>query len=627
LGGIAGVARFDTGGDASVERLVERQLAVSEHRGGQAFRDFDGRAALAARRHEVDLAGGAGDGDLIVVADARLDDRTALLDALGMDDPARSADDGGDARLILEAYRRWGEACAAHLSGDFAFAVWDRRQGTLYAARDRVGVKQLHYHRAGHTLVFATEIRAVLTALAERPALNRAVVAYHLLDVMEDEEATLFEGVRRLAPGHFMLVDEGGVATRRYWALDPSRETRLANDGEYADAYRALFHQAVADRLRGPGRTGAMVSGGLDSSSIAAMAGQVGGPGGRDLAVFHAVFPQLGESADSAYVQQLLAGGSFEAHEVPITDIGPLSAGSASGDDEPLRTPGLRLHLGLYAAARAAGCAAILDGDGGDDVVSHGNGRLAELVRSGRFAALVRESRLLRMRTGVPVRRTLATWGLRPLLPETLLRRRRVMLGRDPWGCAVPTPLNPEFARAIDLPARLRNLCAATSGTPHSAREEHMWMLTSGLTAHSLGVLDRVAAAEAIEPRFPFLDHRLMEFCLSLPGDQKLADGWTRVVARRGMAGVLPDDIRWRGDKATMTGGLVGGLLHADREVLRDIIDGDGAIWDFADRDRVRALSARFLALPTPGDALMLWLVASTARWLQQVPAVPRVAA
>jgi asparagine synthase (glutamine-hydrolysing) len=359
-----------------------------------------------------------------------------------------------------------------------------------------------------------------------------------------------------------------------------------------------------------------MLSGGLDSSSIAATARGLQ-PGDSSLPVFNAVFTRLPPSLDAPFVEALLAQGGYEAHRVPIGTTGPLSAMTPDRDDEPLRVPGLALQLALYAAARDAGCTAILDGDGGDDAVSHGTARLAELSRAGRAGALVREARALRARTGTPMRSTLVSWGVRPLVPEPVLRARRVLWGRDPWGAALATPINPDFARSIDLPARLAALTGQTAGVPRSAREEHHRLLTTGLTAHSLGVLDRAAARVPVEPRYPFLDHRLLELCLALPSDQKLSDGWTRVVARRAMAGILPDEVRWRGGKAAMTGAMVEGLRSVDGTLLREIVEGDGPVWEFADRAATRAVHRRFLERPHGRDALVMWLIASTDLWLR----------
>jgi asparagine synthetase B (glutamine-hydrolysing) len=278
MGGIAGVVRL--GGDEAVVRAqLDRQLAAIPYRGEVVTRHVAGAAVLASIRRATDCAGSAEGGPgLAVVADARLDGRAALIDQLSIGVPAATLKDGGDARLILEAYRRWGEGCAAHLSGDFAFAVWDAPQRTLYLARDRTGVKQLYLHRDSTMLAFASEIRAVLAVPGVSRRLNRAALADHLLDVMEEAEATLFDAVTRLTPGHWLRAGLDGVRTEPYWALDSRREIRLGGDDQYAEAYRLALAESVGDPLRRPGRGGALGRRGGVGRGRAAPPG----PGGGD---------------------------------------------------------------------------------------------------------------------------------------------------------------------------------------------------------------------------------------------------------------------------------------------------------------------------------------------------------
>ena len=615
MSGVCGVAAF--GGRVDVREARAVQVARLSHRGGAAVAEAGDRVAVAALRWPLDtggdLAANPGNG-LLVVADSRLDNLPALVAQLDL--PYGSS----DAEVILAAYRRWGPACCAHFEGDFAFALVDTGRDLVLLGRDRVGVKQLYYHWDGHALVFATEIKAVIAVSGVPRRLNRSRLAEHLLDVMENVESTLFEEVRAVPPAHAVSFGPSGRTAARFWALDPAAELHLASDDLYAAAYREAFLAAVANRLRGPGRTGVMLSGGIDSSAIACAAVHLGGgAGGLPVPAFHAAFAGQPLGPDDPYADRVLAAGGFEACPVAVGEFGPLTASLDEGaDDEPLRAPGLGLQQAVYAAARNAGCGAILDGDAGDDVVSHGLARLGELVRAGHPGAAVRQARALAARGGPPARGAVWAWGLRPLLPVEVLELTRRLRGRRAWSCALPVPLTPGFAESIDLDARLAELCAPQRRPPLSAREDHWRTLTSGLTPHALGVLDRAAARVGVEPRYPFLDARLMELCLSLPADQKLDGGWTRVVARRAMAGIVPDEVRWRGGKAPMSGGLVRGLAGPDRDVLQQAMEAGAPVWEFVDRGALEPVAAGFAERPDPADALILWLVASTDLWLRR---------
>src|SRR5207245_10257224 len=181
----------------------------------------------------------------------------------------RAPSDATDAALILAAYERWGERCPEHLLGDFALAIWDARRATLFCARDHFGVKPFYYHHApGRLFCFASEIKG-LVALAEVPRrLNETRVADYLVPLLEDKEITFYEEIVRLPPAHRMAVTREGVRMEQYWALDPEREIRMKSDGEYAEAFREIFTEAVRWRLRSAIPVESMSSGVLDSSSI-----------------------------------------------------------------------------------------------------------------------------------------------------------------------------------------------------------------------------------------------------------------------------------------------------------------------------------------------------------------------
>ncbi|MCM3901866.1 MAG: asparagine synthetase B, partial [Pyrinomonadaceae bacterium] len=198
-------------------------------------------------------------GDFVITTDARLDNRDELISNL--DSSGLKVKGITDSELILAAYRQWGECCTEKLLGDFAFAIWDKRERILFCARDHFGVRPFYYYSSPtKAFVFASEMKAVF-ALPEVPyELNEVRLGDHLADVFVEDESTFYRGILRLPPAHSMTVSRGRVSTRRYFALDAELEVRLGSDDEYAEAFRELFTKAVGCRLRATGPVGVMLS-------------------------------------------------------------------------------------------------------------------------------------------------------------------------------------------------------------------------------------------------------------------------------------------------------------------------------------------------------------------------------
>ena len=318
MSAIAGIVRLDgaPADRANLDRMLERLAHRGPDGHGSHIADSCGLGhrmlwttpeSLHERLPLTDSTG-----DLTLTADARIDNREELCSLLSAPSTVTDAD------LILQAYARWGERCPERLLGDFAFALWDARRGLLFCARDHFGVKPFYYHhRPGRLFAFASEIKGLLV-LSEVPRrLNETRVADYLVPLLEDKEITFYEEIVRLPPAHRMAVTREGVRMEQYWAPDPEREIRMKSDGEYAEAFREIFTEAVRCRLRSAFRVGSMLSGGLDSSSIVCVARELlAKNGGGKLHTFSAIFPDVPECDEREYIDEVIAGGGLEPHLV-----------------------------------------------------------------------------------------------------------------------------------------------------------------------------------------------------------------------------------------------------------------------------------------------------------------------
>ena len=199
------------------------------------------------------------------------------------------------------------------------------------------------------------------------------------------------------------------------------------------------------------------------------------------------------------------------------------------------------------------------------------------------------------------------------------------------WSCGRHQPswtltriIKRDFAQRIGLAARSQALLGKQSIPAHTAREDHWRRLTSGLVPFVLEVADRAAAAFALEPRYPFFDQRVVEFCLALPPEQKLSQGWTRVIMRRAMAHLLPENVRWRRGKSDLSPNFIRGLRQCVQEPLGETILNDMHIIEpYVDMAAVHQAYSRYVAHGPEDDAYTIWRARTLALWLWQTKPTP----
>jgi asparagine synthase (glutamine-hydrolysing) len=593
---------------------------------------------------------------LVLVADARIDNREELLRALGI----HGRDILSDGEIILAAYSRWGADCVHRLLGDFAFVVWDGSARSLFCARDPMGVKPFYYYASPRFFAFASEIKALLTIPGVDPAIDPEQVALFLDWHHEDRAATMYRGVLRLPAAHTMRVTSRGTFPTRYWDVANASDTRFARDDEYIEAFRSHFAAAVHARMRCAHPIGATLSGGLDSSSIVCMSRQLRGDADAPLHTFSLVFPDLPERElrvidERAFVDAVVRPGGVEPHFIRGDTLSPMRDARRMlwHLDEPYSTPNLYLHCGLFEAAESSGVRVLLDGFDGDSVVSHGFGRLAGLARTGQWEVLDDEirafsahhgkapalalhqfvlphlallarrghpmpwlqmARELARRFGLSRREIAVRFGVLPLVPASLRRASR-MLKREPT--TERGILRPDLARAVQ---RRRRGAERDQWRSLSERDEHVKGLSHPLFQLTLEIADKAAAAFGVEPRYPFFDRRLIEFCVGLPESQKFDGGWPRLLFRRAMEGILPREIQWRSSKANL-GPNFHRRFHAIDLAEREAFDND-VLQPYVQVDNLSQVLRRYRGAPesdrTTAHATLLFRAAILEMWLDR---------
>ncbi len=492
-----------------------------------------------------------------LVADVRLDNREELISALAPVAPAR----GGvvtDPELLLAAYRRWGTECPPRLTGDFVFALWDARTHTLFVACDALGARTVYTLDDPRRFVLASEIAGMLDLPDVEARINELLVLERLAGVFVPRGEAVFEGIRILEPGHALTLRDGRLHRWRYWSPEPQAPIRYARDDEYTEHFLELLDRAVRCRMRSIGPVGVMMSGGCDSTLVAALA--AGALGDMDL-------PQQALRSYSYVFKELRACDESEYIEAVVDHLG-LDAAYVDGDrlwafcdlDQPSVprqslwiNPVIQLARASYSRATADGCRVLLDGHFGDMIFAGSLFRVQELVRQRNWRALCKLESRVESRWVMDVLRVL----LRPVVPSSIrdaLRMRRRLADANP---AVEPRLTAKLlgrieAEASPLPGRLTHLA-------HSIRMTSEARL-AGNEVHSQDYpLARCS---------PYFDRALAEFILSIPMTQLYRQGHNRWLQRNAMRRRLPDCVCSRVDKTSLSSVLRLGLKREHKQIL-----------------------------------------------------------
>lgn len=473
---------------------------------------------------------------LKIWTDVRLDNRDELVAALG--------DAATDDELILKAYTRWGDDCASHLLGDFAFVIWDHLRRRLYAARDHVGIRQLSYYFDGRVFACASLPEQLFDypEVEARPDLQ--TLANYLLDRFPDANATLYQGIRRLPGGHYMSVTGSGISLHRYWDPANSASIPCRSDDEIVAGFRDVLATAIRSRLSET-PVACALSGGLDSSAIACL--------GRHIApdlltrAYSMVFDEL-PCDERRYIDETARHTGIEVEHCP-TDSGKGSLPLSSFN--PDRFPGVPcdatflMSLDWLERARAQGMRVLLWGLGGDELLTSGDAYLSDFIRQRRLLAAAHAVGYRIRHAGIAEWKSCFTACLRPIVPGSVkaIRRKRKPFSPPRW-ISKQFLLDSGALRQPALPRRTFD-CEALQLIYDG--------LTSGRTVgYTLPGTDALAAAFSLEFRHPFLDRRVIEFVFGIPtGRGEFFAG--KLLLKEALSGILPETVRTRLDKTCFT--------------------------------------------------------------------------
>jgi len=457
-----------------------------------------------------------------------------------------------DTETILHLYEEYGEECVDHLRGMFAFAIWDSRKRELFIARDRLGVKPLYYTQTNDgSLYFASEIKALLEARALKAEVNYQALPDYLANHAPSGEETLFSGIKRLLPGHTLLWRDGAIQIKRYWDVSFRRdESGARSDSDYIVEWSELFRESVRLRLMSDVPLGMFLSGGIDSSAIAAvMSGMVADP----IKTFSVAFAER-EANELQYARLVAKTFKTDHREVVVSPKEFFAAlpKLVWHEDEPLAHPS---SVALYFVSRLASqhVKVVLTGEGSDELLA-GYGRYRKTMLNMQWGARYHQLAPAGIRNAVLKRVTGLSSGsrLRPKLMRTFLTLSPDIESIYFDNFAVfpramqSDLLTPEVCDrigtgAVDPYSVIRSVLRQTDAT--SLLDRLLYADTKTYLHELLMKQDQMSMAASIESRVPFLDHKLVEFSARLPERMKFRGRTTKYILRESMKGVLPEEI------------------------------------------------------------------------------------
>lgn len=461
-----------------------------------------------------------------------------------------------DSEVILHLYQEYGADCLSRMNGMFAFAIWDRRRRTLFAARDRMGIKPFYYHWNGRRLLFASEIKAILEHPDVPREPNPTAIADYLVCGQALAGRTFFRGVEELPPGHALLLEGDSLRTWSYWELEYDYQYDRM-DADVIEEVAALLDDAVRIHCRSDAPLGCHLSGGLDSSTVACLTARHRGP----VKSFSIRSPGGALFDETPYAKAVSshAGTQYLEAAADASDVARLTPRLVWHMDTPMATPG---GVNYYAASRLAAdhVKVSLTGHGGDEVFagypaqfqlpfgttdmfdSSGRPSQPDMTRWYRLRAMLRREGLSGFWTRLRAR----------LGPTTAGDPERMWIALH---CGPPLSRNPHvdphFVRQLGGYTPDSDYLAAFRG----ARTDQL--LDRGLhhdlrcyLPSLLHMEDRVSMAVSLESRVPLLDYRVAELMARIPPEQKVRDRVPKRLLREAASRWLPDEVLRRRDKA-----------------------------------------------------------------------------
>jgi len=480
-----------------------------------------------------------------------------------------------------------------------------------------MGVKPFYYYLDDDMFVFGTEIKALFKVEGVPREINERKVALYLMKDTMDTKTTFYKDINSFLAAHYFKIDKNKYKKKRYWKLDPNLEIKMGSEEEYVQAFREIFEKSVKCRLRSSYKIGFELSGGLDSSSIVCMTSKIfseKGNANETINTFSSVYDAVPECDERYYIKKVLNKYKINSTFINGDNISPLKDIKKVlwHQDQPFFSPHLTNQIESYKKMRDMDIRIIFSGEGGDQIVSHGNNYLKELTFKFKWKKLISEINGLSNNFNESKYEIIKENIIFPAIPYSIKKFIKLFLKKR----KVNFELNKTFLKRLGMTNednQLNNLEKLTS------KEYHYFVINHPLAQTVFGIMDRSIAGFKIEQRYPFFDKRMVEFCYSLPTEMKLKFGWNRYIMRLAMENILPEEVQWRPGKANLNVSFKRNLMLFEKDTILEFVnDNYGKIEEYVNKNNLKKILEENLK-GKENNLFNLWLIILLNSWIKKM--------
>lgn len=479
-----------------------------------------------------------------------------------------------DDSIILSAFDKWGYDCVNYLMGDFAFAIWNKETQELFCARDHLGVKPFNYYFNANTFVFSSDISAILAQMDLDFTLDEQQIADTLSIIKSEKFRSSYQEIQKLPPAHYLTLKDGKLELKKYWKLEPQNINRQ-RDIEVINEFKNLLIESVKCRLSNIPNAGAELSGGIDSSSVTAIASQF-----TQIKTFSHILPdnQLGKihpfTDERKFINLLTEYCQIQDRNFISSEESLLKAIKEHVKDfKSLSQQNFGVFSDqLYKTAMHENISVLLSGFGGDEIVTSQSAEyIKELASINNWEELKIDLRNQYLKTPKYFSSIVKIY-LKSNFSSIYMIYRFFKFQKSWQKKRFKTlALNPIFKKSLRIKRRYINYYKKLK--TNSLQEKNNERITHPHVSQRLEYCSLIARKYGIEYRYPLLDIRLIEFYLSVPPRLKARNGIGRYIIRRAIEGIVPEKIQWRNDKSGATIPTVFMRMLNDKEEIQQLIE------------------------------------------------------
>ncbi len=485
---------------------------------------------------------------LVLIGDIRLDNKAQLIKKLQLSSSA----DKTDGQLILNAYRKWETNCVEHLLGDFAFVIWDANKQQLHCFADHFATVPLYYYYNGQKFIFASDIQQIVAVDGVPNQINDNKLSTLVIDAAKElfRTETWFKDIYPVPAATVITVSKDGIRNQRYWKPAVGNTLYFKNEMAFREAFQDIFFSSVKERLNSHYPVTALLSGGLDSSAVVAVAAKILEKENKTLDVFSSVLPEGDKSGiedERYYIDLFKKFPNINIHYIDETNTGfldNLDKLNTSHTAAPL-TSRHYLYDAFAKRATTLGSRTILDGAYGElGPTFHGHGIYAEQLKKFNWLWLMDELITRKKITKETITHNLRYHTLKPFVPDEIIYKVRgesELLKPNKFNF-----INSNLATELVEQLKHRKEYLPRRFTTPSYDHKRNQIKVIKTIQHKGNPRESFDLGEY---RYPFKDIRLIEFALNTPAEYKIKNGYKRYMIRSGLDGILPKEIQWRNDK------------------------------------------------------------------------------